>query len=74
MRCRGSAYRVQQTRRGIAVDVLAPNGTDRAALRAGLAGALAGAGLDSPEVSVEVVTELPRDPRSGKLRRFVPLS
>jgi hypothetical protein len=30
--------------------------------------------VDFPEVSVEVVTELPRDPRSGKLRRFVPLS
>jgi phenylacetate-CoA ligase len=67
-------YRVRQTPHGIAVDVLAPHGTDRAALRAGLAAALARAGVDSPEVSVDVVTELPRDPRSGKLRRFVPLS
>ena len=66
-------YRVQQTPRGIAVAVLAPHGTDPAALRAGLAAALAGAGVDFPEVSVEVVTELPRDPRSGKLRRFVPV-
>ena len=54
--------------------VLAPQGTDRVALRAGLAAALAGAGRDSPEVSVQVVAELPRDPDSGKLRRFVPLT
>jgi phenylacetate-coenzyme A ligase PaaK-like adenylate-forming protein len=67
-------YRVRQTARGIAVDALAPHGTDGAALQAGLAAALAGTGLDSPEVSVDVVAELPRDPDSGKLRRFVPLT
>jgi phenylacetate-coenzyme A ligase PaaK-like adenylate-forming protein len=67
-------YQVRQTPHGIAVDVLAPDGSDCAALRAGLTDALAGAGVDAPAVSVEVVTELPRDPRSGKLRRFVPLS
>ena len=67
-------YRVRQTPHGIAVDVLAPHGTDRPALRAGLAAALAAAGVDSPEVSVEVVAELPRDRDSGKLRRFVPLA
>ena len=54
--------------------MLAPQGTDRVALRAGLAAALAGAGRDSPEVSVQVVADLPRDPDSGKLRRFVPLT
>ena len=47
--------------------------TDRAALRAELTAALADAGVVAPAVSVEVVTELPRDPRSGKLRRCVPL-
>lgn len=67
-------YRVRQTPHGIAVDLLAPHGTDREALRAGLAAALAGAGVHSPEVSVEVVSELPRDRDSGKLRRFVPLA
>jgi phenylacetate-coenzyme A ligase PaaK-like adenylate-forming protein len=67
-------YRVRQTRRGIAVSALAPTGTDVAALRARLAAALAAAGLPDPEVAVDVVSELPRDPDSGKLRRFVPLT
>lgn len=66
-------YRVRQTPAGIAVSVLAPHGVDRDDLRARLRTALAGAGLPDPEVGVDVVSELPRDARSGKLRRFVPI-
>jgi phenylacetate-CoA ligase len=66
-------YQVRQTPRGIAVDVLAPRGVDAATLRADLTGALAGAGLAGAEVSVAAVADLPRDARTGKLRRFVPL-
>jgi phenylacetate-coenzyme A ligase PaaK-like adenylate-forming protein len=67
-------YRVRQTPHGIAVSVLAPRGADTAALCARLASSLATAGLRDPDVQVDVVTELPRDPRSGKLRRVVPLT
>lgn len=37
----------------------APNGADGVALRHGLSSALAAAGLPEPEVSVDVVAELP---------------
>jgi phenylacetate-coenzyme A ligase PaaK-like adenylate-forming protein len=67
-------YQVHQTRRGIAVAVVAPRGVDAAGLRAELSGALAGAGLRGAEISVAAVPELPRDPRTGKVRRFVPVS
>lgn len=66
-------YRVRQLPRGIAVSVLAPGGADAQQLRAHLAAALAGAGLPDPEVTVDVVADLPRDARTGKARRFVPL-
>ena len=39
----------------------------------GSVNSLAAAGLPDPEVRVDVVAELPRDGRSGKLRRFVPV-
>jgi len=66
-------YQVRQTPRGIAVDVLAPRGVDAGALRTDLTRALAGAGLGGAEVTVAAVPELPRDARTGKLRRFLPL-
>jgi phenylacetate-coenzyme A ligase PaaK-like adenylate-forming protein len=66
-------YQVRQTPRGIAVDVLAPRGVDTGALRADLTGALTRAGLAGAEVSVAAVPQLPRDARTGKLRRFLPL-
>jgi hypothetical protein len=43
-------------------------------LRADLASALTAAGLATPEVTVDLVPDLPRDVRTGKLRRFVPLA
>jgi phenylacetate-coenzyme A ligase PaaK-like adenylate-forming protein len=66
-------YRVRQTPRGVAVSALSAGGTDPRELRRGLTTALAAAGLPDPEVSVELVTALPRDVRTGKVRRFVPL-
>ena len=69
-----SDYRVRQTPRGIAVSVLAPPTFAVADLRARLADALKTAGLPDLDVGVDVAAELPRDRRSGKLRRFVPLS
>jgi phenylacetate-CoA ligase len=66
-------YRVLQTPRGVAIEVLAPQGTDCTEIRADVVRAVARAGLETPEVIVERVPELPRDLRSGKLRRFVPL-
>ncbi|MGY1616259.1 hypothetical protein ACI797_05885 [Geodermatophilus sp. SYSU D00691] len=66
-------YQVRQTPRGLAIDVLAPGGLDVAGLRTRLAEALAGAGLRGLVVDVAVVAELPRDARTGKLRRFVPV-
>jgi phenylacetate-coenzyme A ligase PaaK-like adenylate-forming protein len=66
-------YQVRQTTRGIAVSVLAPSGLDGPALSARLGTALAEAGLPGAEVCVRAVGALPRDERTGKLRRFVPL-
>lgn len=69
----GCARRTRQTVRGVAVSALAPRGADAQRLRAELATALRNGGLAAPEVIVDVVTDLPRDARTGKLRRFVPL-
>jgi phenylacetate-CoA ligase len=66
-------YQVRQTPGGIAVDVLAPRGVDAGSLRADLTGALTAAGLGGAEVTVTAVPALPRDPCTGKLRRFLPL-
>ncbi|MCX6461994.1 MAG: hypothetical protein NTW05_00130 [Pseudonocardiales bacterium] len=74
-------HRIRQTPGGIAVDIVVgdvvvgddPGGVDLAALRAGLAAALAGAGLPGATVTVVPVPALPRDPHTGKARRVVPL-
>ena len=63
-----------QTPRGVTIEVLAPRGADCATLAEDVADAMARAGIEAPEVTVRRVTDLPLDPRSGKLRRFVPLS
>ncbi len=65
-------YRVRQTAGGVAVEVVAHRSVvDR--LSVGLVEALVGAGLSRPDVTVEAVAGIDRDPRSGKLRRFLPL-
>jgi phenylacetate-coenzyme A ligase PaaK-like adenylate-forming protein len=66
-------YRVTQTARGIEVDVVADEEPDLGALEASLRQALAEAGLPDPEVAASRTPEIPRNPATGKLRRFVPL-
>ena len=66
-------YQVHQTSRGVAVSLLTSEHLDPHPLRADLVQALSGAGLAAPDVTVAIVEDLPRDPRTGTLRRFVPL-
>ena len=65
-------YQVRQTARGVAVQVLLQRGTSLASLRGQLCAALTRAGLTDPQVIVEAVAALPRNPETGKLRRVIP--
>ena len=65
-------YQVRQTARGVAVQVLLESETSVAGLREQLGAALARAGLADPEVMVDAVAALPRNPETGKLRRVIP--
>jgi phenylacetate-CoA ligase len=65
-------YQVRQTTRGVAVQVLLERGTILEDLREQLRVALARAGLADPEVTVDAVATLPRNPETGKLRRVIP--
>jgi phenylacetate-coenzyme A ligase PaaK-like adenylate-forming protein len=67
-------YQVRQTRGGLDVDVRAAGAFDVAALAAALRNALEEAGLANPQVTVRAVGSLECDPRTGKVRRLVPLS
>jgi phenylacetate-CoA ligase len=66
-------YQVKQTERGVDLDVVTYGAElDVADLVARTEKALATAGLPSPRAGVRVVDALPRDERSGKVRRIVP--
>jgi phenylacetate-coenzyme A ligase PaaK-like adenylate-forming protein len=65
-------YQVGQTERGAIVTYLG-SVTDPAALSARIEAELRTYGLAAPEVTLRAADRLPRDPRTGKLRRFVPL-
>jgi phenylacetate-coenzyme A ligase PaaK-like adenylate-forming protein len=65
-------YQVRQTAHGVAVQVLLESETSVAGLREQLRAALARAGLADPEVMVDAVAALPRNPETGKLRRVIP--
>ena len=65
-------YQVRQTARGVAVQVLLESETSVAGLREQLGAALARAGVADPEVMVDAVASLPRNPETGKLRRVIP--
>jgi phenylacetate-CoA ligase len=65
-------YQARQTARGIAVRVLLERETCLAPLREQLRTALARAGLADPEVTVDAVAALTRNPQTGKLRRVIP--
>jgi phenylacetate-CoA ligase len=66
-------HQVAQTERGIEVSLVAADGFDPAVVESALVRALEAAGLEGPEVTVRAVDGLPRDPLTGKPRRFVPL-
>jgi len=65
-------YQARQTARGVAVQVLLAREAGLAPLREHLRTALALAGLADPEVTVDAVAALPRNPETGKLRRVIP--
>jgi phenylacetate-CoA ligase len=69
-----SEYAVRQTRRGVAVDVVTQAEVDRAALAAALREALRHAGLEAPDADVRAVAAIPRDPQTGKAKRFTALA
>jgi phenylacetate-CoA ligase len=64
-------YQVQQTVRGIHVDVIGPGGIDEAALCRSLTFTLVTAGLTDPEVTISTTESIDRNPETGKLRRFI---
>jgi len=66
-------YQVRQTRNGIKVACVTGGDLDAAALAARLEHALRQAGLPGPRVSITLAQAITRDPKTGKLRRFIPL-
>jgi phenylacetate-CoA ligase len=66
-------YQVRQTPRGVDVSAVTADGLPVDDLVARLRRALADAGLERPDVTVQVVDKLDRHPDTGKLRRFIPL-
>ncbi|HTQ20482.1 MAG TPA: phenylacetate--CoA ligase family protein, partial [Mycobacterium sp.] len=67
-------YQVQQTRSGINVFAVANDSLDIDDVALQLRRALATAGLCGAHVAVNRVDALERQPASGKLRRFVPVT
>ncbi len=66
-------YQVRQTEGGIDVTCVTGGDLDAAALAASLEHALRQAGLPGPRVSITLAQAITRDPKTGKLRRFIPL-
>lgn len=66
-------YQVEQTSQGAIVRLILNNHLDEQKLDDQLVVALRDAGLTSPKVKIETLTELPRHQETGKLKRFIPL-
>ena len=66
-------YQVRQTGNGIKVACVTGGDLDAAALAASLEHALRQAGLPAPRVSITLAQAITRDPKTGKVRRFIPL-
>jgi phenylacetate-CoA ligase len=66
-------YQVRQTGNGIEVACVTGGDLDAAALAAQLEHALRQAGLAGPRVSITLAEAITRDPKTGKVRRFIPL-
>ena len=65
-------YQVRQTARGARIAVVADAGLDEAALAAAVEQSLRQAGVTEPHVTISRAEAIARDPRTGKVRRFVP--
>jgi phenylacetate-coenzyme A ligase PaaK-like adenylate-forming protein len=66
-------YQVRQTEAGIDVICVTGSHLDGEALTARLQGALRQTGLTGPQVTLTLADAIPRDSRTGKARRFIPL-
>lgn len=66
-------YQVRQTPRGADLVVVAAAALDPEWVARRIARSLAEAGLPDPQVTVRCVETIPRDGRTGKARRFIPL-
>jgi phenylacetate-coenzyme A ligase PaaK-like adenylate-forming protein len=67
-------YQVRQTRRGVEIIALAAGAVDVGDLGRRIASGLGAAGLADPEVTVRTASALDRDPKSGKIRRVIPVA
>jgi len=65
-------YQVRQTARGADITVVTGPGLDHAALKAAAEQSLRQAGVTQPHVTINRAEAIARDPRTGKVRRFVP--
>ena len=66
-------YQVRQTEHGVDVDCVTGGRLNTAVLAARLADGLRQAGLTQPEVNITIAEAIPRDPKTGKVRRFLPV-
>ncbi len=66
-------YQVRQTPGGAEIAVTGEGTIDCATLARQVADGLVAAGIDRPSVCVSQVDALPRDPLTGKLKRYLPL-
>jgi phenylacetate-coenzyme A ligase PaaK-like adenylate-forming protein len=66
-------YQVRQTERGIDVACVTGGHLPTAALAARLEHALRQAGLTEPHVSIRLAQAITRDPKTGKVSRFMPM-
>jgi hypothetical protein len=65
-------YQVRQTEDGVDVTCVPGGHLSAAALAARLEHVLRQAGLTEPQVSISVAETITRDPKTGKVSRFVP--
>ena len=66
-------YQVRQTARGADITVVADASLDDAALAAAVEQSLSQAGVTEPRVTISHAGAIARDPRTGKVRRFIAL-
>jgi phenylacetate-CoA ligase len=64
-------YQVRQTARGADITVVAGPGLNESALAAAVQNSLREAGVMQPQVKISRAEAIARDPRTGKVRRFI---